>query len=410
MSSQPTIAVIGAGVIGSAIACALAREGRRVILVDRAPPGEAGASYGNAGHVATELVETLPAPALLVNFWRELGAFGGVLDIPLRRLPAFAPWALRFAAAAFRQRANTARLAPLVRPAVPALIEMLGSLGRGDLIRQHGHYQVWLKAGGQAGAAKQAEAMRRLEVETRPAPADLLEAVRVAARSDQAAGLWFPGCAHVLDPLEIVRAFAQGAAEHGATFLRRDVRALRVVRDGIEVVGDAEPFTVSSAVVCLGVWSAPLMKPFGLRAPLEAVRGYHLQMPAAKPLADAPIVYSDRNIVVTPMAARVRATSFMEFETATAPADPRKVAWLRGCVREFGYECADDAQSWVGPRPVLPDYLPAMGRVAAAPNIFYSFGHQHIGLTLSAMVARAMADLVAGRPRPELAAYDLSRF
>jgi glycine/D-amino acid oxidase-like deaminating enzyme len=407
---QPIIAVVGAGIIGSAVACALARDGRRVILIDRAPPGEAGASYGNAGHVATELVETLPAPALLAGFWRELTAFGGVLDIPLRRLAVFAPWALRFAAAAFRQRENTAKLAPLVRPAVPALIAFLGELGRGDLIRQHGHYQAWLRGGGQPAADRQAAHMHRLDVETRPAPEEVLESIRRAARAETAAGLWFPRCAHVLDPLEVVRAFAHGAMERGASFLRREVRALRVSGGALEVVTDSEPVVAHTVVVCLGVWSAPLLAPFGLRAPLEAVRGYHIQMPDAVPLVDAPIVYSDKNIVVTPMARRVRATSYMEFAGAAAPPDPRKTAWLRRCVREFGYACADDAESWVGPRPVLPDYLPAMGRVAAVPNLCYAFGHQHIGLTLSAVTAHAMADFIAGRPRPELEAYDLKRF
>ncbi len=76
MASQPTIAVIGAGVIGSAVARALARGGRRVILIDCAPPGEAGASHGKAGQ---------------------------------------------------------------------ASIEMRAGLGRGDLIRQHGHYEIWRK-------------------------------------------------------------------------------------------------------------------------------------------------------------------------------------------------------------------------------------------------------------------------
>ena len=83
-----SIAIIGAGVIGSAIAFTLARDGWRVTSFDRAPPGEGGASYGNAGHVATELVEPLPAPALLFGFWRDLFALGGVLDIPARRLVA----------------------------------------------------------------------------------------------------------------------------------------------------------------------------------------------------------------------------------------------------------------------------------------------------------------------------------
>src|SRR5689334_11051614 len=107
---EQRIAVVGAGVIGAAVAYALAREGHTVVLIDRAPPGEAGASSGNAGHVAVELVEPLPSPALLFGFWRDLVARGGVLDIPARRCAEFAPWAYRFARAAFRRAGNTAHL------------------------------------------------------------------------------------------------------------------------------------------------------------------------------------------------------------------------------------------------------------------------------------------------------------
>ena len=111
------------------------------------------------------------------------------------------------------------------------------------------------------------------------------------------------------------------------------------------------------------------------------------------------------------MAGRVRATSFMEFAGSDAPADPRKPAWLRNTLRGLGYACNDVDASWVGPRPVLPDYLPAMGRAPGAPNLFYAFGHQHIGLTLCAVTALAAADLVAGRtPRFPVAAFDLRRF
>jgi D-amino-acid dehydrogenase len=165
------------------------------------------------------------------------------------------------------------------------------------------------------------------------------------------------------------------------------------------------------AIVCTGVWSAPLLQPFGLKVPLEAARGYHVQMPDATPLADAPILYSDANIVVTPMAGRIRATSFMEFSGADAPPDPRKPAWLRSQLRALGYACDDQVPAWVGPRPVLPDYLPAIGRVAQLPSLLYAFGHQHIGLTLCAVTAQAMADLVAGRePAFDLSAFDLRRF
>jgi D-amino-acid dehydrogenase len=411
MAEQDSIAVIGAGVVGSAIACALAHEGRRVLLIDRAPAGEAGASFGNAGHIATELLEPLPAPKLLFGFWRELVAFGGVLDIPARRLATFMPWAARFAWAAFQRAENTRHLAPFVRPAVPALIRMLGEIGRADLIRQHGHYQVWLGGDGARRSREQARAMSELLVPTHPAEAEFLQAVRKAAGASSVAGLWFPKCAHVLDPLEVVRAFANAATQRGAEFLRHDVRALRATGHGMQVITESGALNVSMAIVCTGVWSAPLLQPFGLKVPLEAARGYHVQMPDATPLADAPILYSDANIVVTPMAGRIRATSFMEFSGADAPPDPRKPAWLRSQLRALGYACDDQVPAWVGPRPVLPDYLPAIGRVAQLPSLLYAFGHQHIGLTLCAVTAQAMADLVAGRePAFDLSAFDLRRF
>jgi D-amino-acid dehydrogenase len=411
MAEQGTIAVIGAGVIGSAIACALAGEGRRVLLIDRSPPGEAGASFGNAGHIATELVEPLPSPGLLFGFWRELFAFGGVLDIPPRRLLRFLPWAARFARAAFHRVENTRHLAPFVRPAVPALVELLRDAGRPDLIRQHGHYEVWLGRDAVRRSHRQALAMEKLEIPTQPAPTELMETARRAAHAPTAAGLYFPNCAHVLDPLDVVRAFVNAATARGASFMQRDVRALGASNSGVQVLTDSGPVAVRSAIVCAGVWSAPLLAPFGLKAPLEAARGYHVQMPGAAPLVDAPLLYCDANILVTPMAGRVRATSFMEFAGVDAPPDPRKPAWLRDTLRSLGYPCDEHPPSWVGSRPVLPDYLPAIGRVTGAPDILYSFGHQHIGLTLSAISARVVADLVAGRTsRVAIGAFDLRRF
>ncbi len=416
MHSQHAIAVIGAGVIGSAVAYALAREGWRVLLVDRADPGIAGASFGNAGHIAAELLEPLPSRALLLGFWRELTAFGGPLEIPPRRVAAFLPWAARFSVAAFRRTRHTRFLAPLVRESVTALDRLLGDMRRRDLLRRNGHYEVWLGAKADAGASVQTDTMRRLEVRTEPAPSELLAAVRRTAGSAHAAGLWFPGCAHVVDPLEVVRAFAAAAAGCGAAIVRREVRALRRVGDAFAIDTDAETLAADAVVVCAGAWSARLLTPllakkWGASVPLESVRGYHVEMPGQAPLIDAPVLYADRSILVTPMTGRLRASSFMEFRPPDAPADVSKYARLRAALGTLGYAVDAAAPAWVGPRSVLPDYLPAIGRLSAAPNLYYAFGHQHIGLTLAAITAECMAALVAGRtPSVDLAPFAIERF
>jgi len=403
--------VIGAGVVGSAVAYALARENRPVVLIDRAEPGTGGASYGNAGHIAAELSVPLPSLQLLFTFWRELFAWGGPLDIPVRHVPSFTPWAVRFAAAALRRRENTAHLAPLVKPASATLARWLDEIGRPELLRRNGHYEIWLHAGAQRHAHAQAQAMQRLAVPTLSAPAELVEAARVTAGAANACGLWFPDSGHVLDPLKIVQAFAAGAAARGAHFRRAEVRAVQARASGIEVIAGEESITADSAVVCAGAWSAALLAPHGLSVPLESVRGYHVELAQQPPLIDAPLLYANEHIVVTPMAGRLRASSYMEFRSPGAPSDRRKPARLRKRLRLLGYDCAPDGPSWVGARPVLPDYLPGIGRAPGAAAIFYAIGHQHLGLTMAAGTAELVADLVAQRqPRQSIAAFDLGRF
>jgi len=405
------IAVIGAGIVGSAVAQALAREGRDVVLLDRDEPGVAGASFGNAGHIAAELVQPLPSPGLLFGFWRELYALDGPLDVPWRRLGAFAPWAMRFARAALQREANTRALAPLVKPAVAAFARLFEELRAAQLIRSQGHLQVWFGDAAPRKAESERAEMTRLGIAVAPASGATLHGVARAAGGRAIAGLLFPDSGHVHDPLEVVRVLVDDARQHGAAVQRADVRAVRAAGDRIEVITPVGVEYYESVVVCAGAWSAPLLAPFGLRAPLEAAHGYHVELPLQPALIDAPLVYMDEKVLVTPMRGRLRATSFMEFSGLDSAPDPRKPAALRRKLRALGYRCDEHGDSWRGARPVLPDYLPGIGRAAGPHNLYYAIGHQHIGLTLAPVTAQLVADLVAQRtPRHDIAAFDLARF
>lgn len=157
--------------------------------------------------------------------------------------------------------------------------------------------------------------------------------------------------------------------------------------------------------------SQALLAPFGVHAPLQSVRGYHIELPGQSPFFDAPVLHTNEHLLVTPMAGRLRASSYMEFAAEDAPADADKPASLRRKVRALGYAGDASGPSWVGSRPVLPDYLPGIGRAPGPARLFYAVGHQHIGLTLAPVTGDLIADLVAARPpRLPVAAFDLRRF
>ena len=405
-TADDPVVVIGAGVIGCAVTWALSKAGRRVLLLDRADPATGGASFGNVGHIATEQLQPLPSPQLLLNFWRELVAFGGALDLPLNRVATMAPWIVRFTRAALQQRRNTEHLSPLVRCAADTLESQLSEIGRRDLLRRNGHYVLWF--GPRAGTHATADRVRaeRLGITTGEAPRELLRAT-----TGTVAGVWYPDTAHVLDPAMVARAFVTASTQAGASIVRASVRHIGPQGKRIEIVTDTGSLSARTAVICAGAWSGPLLSPFGVHAPLEAERGYHVELPNHTPLIDAPILYADHSIVVTPMASRLRASSYLEFAGLTAPPDPRKPARLRANLRKLGYQCEIDGPSWMGPRPTLPDYLPGIGRAAGPHELFYAVGHQHLGLTLAAVTADLVAEIVTDRtPRFDLRPFDLKRF
>jgi D-amino-acid dehydrogenase len=65
----------------------------------------------------------------------------------------------------------------------------------------------------------------------------------------------------------------------------------------------------------------------------------------------------------------------------------------------------------MGSRPTLPDYLPAIGKSRMADNLYYAFGHQHLGLTLAPVTGELVTDLIRGRAgQVDLQSFDLERF
>jgi D-amino-acid dehydrogenase len=124
-----------------------------------------------------------------------------------------------------------------------------------------------------------------------------------------------------------------------------------------------------------------------------------------------PVVFEDRSMIVTRFESGLRAASFVEFSSPDAPPDRRKWQRLRQHIEALGLPCNEPAREWMGARPTLPDYLPAIGRLPDAPNILYAFGHQHLGLTLAAITGELVAQLATQSPTAvSLSAFDIQRF
>lgn len=403
-----SIVIVGGGAVGLCSAVELLQRGRAVVVIDNDAAG-AAASWGNAGHIATEQVEPLASPATLRSapgrlFWR-----GGALALPARALPQWLPFAGRMIAAARPSRfaRGSDALGTLLRDALPAWSDLLHRANQADLLRQEGHYVLWQNpAAATAGQAAWAAA-RTGTASVHPADAAQIARLQAVCRPPIAGAVHFRGTAQIADLPALRAALREQVAMAGGRLV--DGAATLRVRNGRAEVPGWEDHTV---LVCAGVRSTPLLRQAGHRVPMIAERGYHIRTADHDWPADMPpIVFEERSVIVTRYRDALQAASFVELQRPDAPADPRKWQRLERHVAELGLPMRGPFGRWLGSRPTLPDYLPAMGRSARADNLFYAFGHQHLGLTLAAVTGRLMASLmVDSRTDVPLAPFDLERF
>ena len=108
----------------------------------------------------------------------------------------------------------------------------------------------------------------------------------------------------------------------------------------------------------------------------------------------------------------LRLTGMAEVGGIDAPPDMRKPEiFPRNARAAIPSIAGDQPTYWSGPRPSLPDSVPAIGRSRAQANVYCACGHDHLGQTMGTITGRLIAQLAAGRePELDLRPYDPDRF
>jgi len=411
-SETAEVAVVGAGVIGLAIALRLAAAGREVVLIDPDEPGS-GASSGNAGTLADYACVPVGNPAVLRSLPRLLLDPNSPFALRWAALPQLAPWLVRFAAQSLplRARANAAALAGLLAEALPAWEEMAAEAEASNLLRRDGCLYLFQRASDLARAGWGQALRATLGVhQQRLTPAEVA-ALEPGLPLIEGGGVYFPDAMHVSGPATLMRRLLAAAEARGAGVRRARVTGLALHGGRVRLDGPGLALDAETVLIAAGAWSRPLARQAGDVIPLDTERGYHIEFPMSAPLLRRPVCAVDLGFYMTPMAGGLRVAGTVELGGLSAPPDPRRLAGLDRGVRRFFPGLGRPATEWLGFRPSLPDSRPVIGRASSSPRIIYAFGHGHLGLTLAAITGHLVADLVAGRGSPaDLAAFAATRF
>lgn len=412
--NNPVI-VIGAGIVGAATARALQRAGRSVTLLDSAEPGSA-TSFGNAGFLSVDSLIPLARPATLKKIPQMLMDRNGPLTLHPPSLPWLLPWMARFARAAISnaevQKGKDA-FKPLMLEADIAWKAEIQASGLGELFRTKGALYVYESEASFLGTDEMRGLQSGKGTEFEIVDGNRARELAPGLSPHIVRGIHYPRGTHTINPREVVTTLADRFAADGGSVVRGKVRGFR--RDGDRVtavqITDSE-LPADAVVIAAGRASGDLTRLLGFNAPLVAERGYHVMLAPDNVRFDMPVSPPDRGLFFTPMAEGLRIAGTVELAAPHQPPSWHRADLLVKHLKAiFPGVGGAERSRWIGERPTLPDYRPAIGRAPRLANVYCGYGHQHLGLTLATATGRLIARQMEGEALPEaLKACDPGRF
>jgi D-amino-acid dehydrogenase len=402
------VVVVGAGIVGMSVALSLQAEGHRVVVLDRSEPG-LGASFGNAGLIASEMSRPLVTPQTLRSLPTMIFDAFSPITIRPHYLPAMAGWLARLVLATRPGKvAKTSdalgRLLDLAADAFTPLLERTASQ---DLLRCVERLAVYSSDAAYRSYSATRDEWKRRGIAYREIPrSEALTLEPGLAPVFERAVLLEQG-RFISSPKGLVDRFVAAFCGKGGVLAREEVTRVVSGGPGATVTTDHAVRRADRVVVCAGAWSHRICRTFGLSVPLEAERGYHVMLRPPAGGLGRPVAWPDRYLHLIPMGEEVRLVTGLEFAGLEAGPDYRRVDRLAEVARLLLPTLKGEPVSrWLGFRPGLPDSLPMIGAVPGHDGILLCFGHHHLGLTLGPLCGRIVADLIAGRTPPlDLAPY-----
>lgn len=408
------ITIIGAGIVGIATASYLRRDGHAVTVVDRSPPGEY-CSFGNAGILSPGSCVPQALPGVLAKVPGYLSDPLGPLAIKPGYFLKALPWFLRLVAASRLSRVEQIAdaLRPLLKQTFDAYRPLVQHARVDDLIRQTGYVVAYATR-----AALQKDALPWQLRRDRGVLMEELDSVGIKQRVPQLgggyeAGLYLPEQGYVTNPERLTKSLAEQFQKDGGKIVQRNVLDIEVSPDGARaLVTDAGNMALETLVICAGSHSNEFSAKCGDNVPLEAERGYHMTYSDPNFTLPMPVFLPQHKVFVTPMEMGLRIAGQSEFAGNDAePNYARADVLAKQMQKIFPGIRAVDATKWMGRRPSMSDSLPVIGPASKIPNVWYAFGHGHVGLCGGAPTGRLVADLIAGRPPSVNAApFSVTRF
>ena len=396
MNKSLNIGIIGAGIQGISNALFLQKKGFNVTIFDRDEPGSHAASYGNAGHFSPYASLSLNRTDVLADVPAMLLSSTGPLALKWNYVPKMIPWFMKFIFNTTKNKMmHTAKnMHQILDLALPAYDELFDEIDLEGLVENKGILYIWNEKDLKS---------RELEIKVRDELGVQQQLVNKKEIHDLEpnikpfyhGGVYYPYARHARNPKKILLKFFELFLKKGGKFEKQDVKQIEFNDEFPTVKTETQRFDFDKIIIACGAFSKKLTDKLGERIPLDTERGYHIHFKNCDHFLSRPVIFSNRGFGITPMEQGLRVVGTVEFGGLDNPLSKSRIKNLINNAKYMLDDLPEHEDEWLGFRPTLPDFLPVMGPSKNHKNVFYCFGHHHLGWTLGPISGKIVSGMIA---------------
>ena len=410
---RSSIGVIGAGIQGVCISLCLIKKGFEVTLIDREDPGKESASYGNAGHFSPYASVPINRPDILFDVPAMLLSSTGPLALKWNYVPKMIPWFIKFIKNCSKKNMlhTTKYMHQILDLALPAYDELFEDINVSELVESKGIIYFWTN---KDLKSRELEINMRKELGVKQqllTPHEIHD-LEPHIKQIYHGGVLYPNARHTRNPKKVLLKLFDLFIKKGGHFEKQNVQSVSFTTDNKPVIKtNLNFYNFDKAVIACGAFSKKITDQLGEKIPLDTERGYHVHFKGHDHLLTRPVIFLNRGFGITPMEQGLRVVGTVEFGGLDNPVSKKRILNLVNNAKYLFPELTEHHDEWLGFRPTLPDFLPVMGPSKNYKNLFYSFGHHHLGWTLGAISGKIVSGMIAGEnTNLDLSAYNSTRF
>ena len=397
------VLIIGGGIVGLCSAYFLQKEGHKVTVLDKSDI-TSGASFVNAGYITPSHIIPLASPGMISKGIKWMFNSSSPFYMQPRWDTDFFKWSWYFHKSSTKEKVDLA--IPLIKEINIISRELFTSIkNSGDLgdfqLERKGLLMLYKTDKEGEHEMQVAKKASYLGLEVSSLNKKELDTLQPNVTMNVKGAIHYECDGHTT-PTEFMKKMLEYLKRSGVIIKTNEEVIDLSTENGriIKVTTNKNYYSPEEVVLAAGSWSDNLSKKMNIKLPIQAGKGYRINVPRPTGIT-IPAILMEAKVAVTPMAEYTRFAGTMEFSGINDVIRKQRVEAIANATTEFYPEIkiseAEKLDAKSGLRPVSPDGLPYIGKSSSLKNLTVATGHAMMGWSLGPVTGKLVSEIISDK-------------